>query len=96
MALLGGCAVIGSHAAWLSRLGKGAEDLGQRLELSWWEIAVADRACWEGKGELEGCVCSRKIRFAGEFNRRTGLWEALDSAASKGLKFDSHTPERRA
>lgn len=32
----GGCVITEFHVTWLSQLDEGAEDLGQRLELSWW------------------------------------------------------------
>lgn len=74
------------HMTWLSQLHEGAEDLGQRLELSWWEITELP-----GRGRGVGGVCGgggKKIQWG--LNHHTGLWEALDSAGSEGLGMPIH------
>ena len=44
--------ITGFHVTWLSQLHEGAEDLGQRLTLSWWAITEPP-----GRGRGVGGVC---------------------------------------
>ena len=74
----------GLHMTWLSQLHEGAEDLGQRLELSWWETTEPP-----GRGRGVGGVCVGQEDSVG-LKHHTGLWEALDSAASEGLGIPTH------
>lgn len=77
------CDSAGLASPWVPcELSKGAEGLGQRLELGWWGNAVANRLLGVEGGIGGGGVVQHED--SKELNHRPEVWEARGSAGSKG------------